>query len=169
MTTRTSSPTAPSISVSRDIAAPAAQIFSILVRPASHPEVDGSGMVRTTLDDVVISKVGDVFAMNMFNDEMGDYVMENRVVEFEPELRIVWEPVMRSIGKSEFQSGVGDPAYHQWGWQLEPLGAGRTRVTEFFDCSRSPDWLQEAVKGGERWRPDIEASLENLERVVAGS
>jgi hypothetical protein len=33
--------------------------------------------------------------MNMFNDEMGDYVMENRVVEFEPERRIVWEPVMR--------------------------------------------------------------------------
>jgi hypothetical protein len=106
--------------------------------------------------------------MNMFNDELGDYVMENRVVEFEPERRIVWEPVMRSTNKPEFQSRVGDPAYHQWGWQLEPLDAGRTRVTEFFDCSRSPDWLQEAVKGGERWRPAMEASLENLERLVAG-
>jgi hypothetical protein len=107
--------------------------------------------------------------MNMFNDEMGDYVMENRVVEFEPGRRIVWEPVMRSIGKPEFQSGVGDPAHHQWGWQLEPLDAGSTRVTEFFDCSRSPDWLREAVNGGERWRPEIEASLENLERLVAES
>jgi len=26
-----------------------------------------------------------------------------------------------------------------------------------------------AVKGGERWRPEIEASLENLEQLLAGS
>ena len=96
----------PSISVWRDISAPAGRIFSVLARPAAQPK---------------------------------------------------------------FQSGVGEPARHQWGWQLEPLDAGRTRVTEFFDCSRSPDWLQNAVKGGERWRPEIEASLENLERLVAES
>ena len=159
----------PSISVSRDIPAPAGRIFSVLASPTAHPDVDGTGMLRTPLEGVVISKVGDVFAMNMFNDEMGDYVMENRVVEFEPERRIVWEPVMRSIDKPEFQSGVGEPAHHQWGWQLEPLDAAHTRVTEFFDCSRSPDWLQKAVKGGEGWRPEIEASLEKLERLVAGS
>jgi len=168
MTTRTSPPK-PSISVSRDIAAPAGKIFAVLARPVAHPDVDGSGMLRTAAQDVVISQVGDVFVMNMFNDEMGDYVMENRVIEFEPDRRIVWEPVMRSIDKPEFQSGVGDPAHHLWGWHLEPLAAGRTRVTEFFDCSRSPDWLQEAVKGGERWRPEIEASLEKLERLVTGS
>ena len=159
----------PSISVSRDIPAPAGRIFSVLARPAAHPDVDGTGMLRTAVEDSVISKVGDVFAMNMFNDEMGDYVMENRVVEFEPERRIVWEPVMRSIDKPEFQSDVGEPAHHQWGWQLEPMDAGRTRVTEFFDRSCSPDWLQRAVKWGERWRPEIEASLENLEWLVAAS
>ena len=159
----------PSISISCDMPAPAGQIFFVLARPAAHPVVDGSGMLRTAVEDVVVSKVGDVFNMNMFNDEMGDYVMENGVVEFEPERRIVWEPVMRSIEKPEFQSGVGDPPHHQWGWQLEPLDAERTRVTEFFDSSRSPDWLQKAVSGGERWRPEIEASLENLERVVTAS
>ena len=159
----------PSISVSRDIPAPAGRIFSVLARPAAHPDVDGSGMLRSALEEVVISKVGDVFAMDMFNDEMGNYVMENRVVEFEPERRIVWEPVLRAIDKPEFQSGVGEQALHQWGWQLERLDAGRTRVTEFFDCSRSPDWLRQAVKEGERWRPEIEASLENLETLVAGS
>ena len=159
----------PSISVSRDIPESAGRIFSVLARPAAHPEVDGSGMVRKPLADVVISKVGDVFAMNMFNDDLGDYVMENTVVEFEPERRIVWEPVMRSIDRPVFPSRVIHPAYHQWGWQLERLDADHTRVTEFFDCSRSPDWLQEAVKGGERWRPEIEASLENLERLVVES
>jgi uncharacterized protein YndB with AHSA1/START domain len=158
----------PSISVSRDIPAPVGRIFSFLARPAAHPDVDGSGMVRAALDDVVISKVGEIFAMTMWNDEMGDYVMENRVVEFEPDRRIVWEPVMRSADKPEFQSGIGESAYHQWGWELEPLDSG-TRVTEFFDCSRSPEWLQTAVKGGERWRPEMEASLENLEKLVAGT
>jgi uncharacterized protein YndB with AHSA1/START domain len=171
VTTKSSSPNRvqPSISVSRDISASAGRIFSVLARPAAHPDVDGSGMLRNALEEMIISEVGDVFVLNMFNDEMGDYVMENRVVEFEPERRIVWEPVMRSIDKPEFQSGVGDPAHYQWGWQLEPLDAAHTRVTEFFDCSRSPDWLQEAVKGGERWRPEIEASLENLKRLVIES
>jgi len=157
-----------SISVTRDIPAPAGRIFSVLARPTEHPEVDGSGMLRTAFDDAVISKVGDVFVMNMFNDEMGDYVMENRVVEFEPQRRIVWEPSLRS-NEPDSQLDGDEPKPHQWGWQLEPLDADHTRVTEFFDCSRAPDWLQEAVKGGERWRPDIEASLENLERLVAGS
>jgi hypothetical protein len=161
--------TEPSISVSRDIPAPAGTIFSILARPAAHSELDGSGMVQTALEDAVISQVGDVFAVNMFNDEMGDYVMENHVVEFEPSRRIVWEPVMRSIENPEFKDAVGDSAYQQWGWQLDPLDDRRTRVTEFFDCSRSPEWLQEAVRGGERWRLEIEASLENLEKMVAGS
>ncbi len=126
-------------------------------------------MLRSALDETVISRVGDVFAVNMFNDQVGDYVMENRVVEFEPQRRIVWEPVMRWVDKPEFESRVGQPAHHQWGWQLETLGPDRTRVTEFFDCSRSPDWLQEATKGGEQWRPVIEASLDNLQRQLTGS
>jgi hypothetical protein len=126
-------------------------------------------MVRSTVNDVVISKVGDTFAMNMFNDEMGDYVIENHVVEFEPDHRIVWEPVMLEVDKPEFKSAIGNPAFHQWGWELAPLDAGHTRVTEFFDCSRSPAWLQEATKGGETWRAGIEASLENLEKLVAPS
>jgi hypothetical protein len=159
----------PSFAVSRDIAAPAGQIFSVLARPAAHADLDGSGMVRTALDDVVISGVGDVFVLNMHNDDIGDYVMENHVVEFEPGKRIAWEPVMRSTEMAGLPARVLRPAHHRWGWQLEPLDAGHTRVTEFFDCSRSPDWLQEATNGGEGWRPAIEASLENLERLVARS
>lgn len=159
----------PSISVSREIAAPAEPIFSLLAHPDAHIAIDGSGLVRSAVSDDAISKVGDVFELNMFNDEMGDYVTKNRVVEFEPERRIVWEPVLLSIDKPEFQSDVGVPAFHQWGWQLEPLENNCTRATEFFDCSRSPDWLKKAVKGGECWRTAMEASLENLEKQVVES
>jgi hypothetical protein len=70
---------------------------------------------------VAISKVGDVLVLNMFNDEIGEYVMENRVVGFKPERRIVWEPVMRSIDKPEFHSHVvirhitiGDGNSNRW-------------------------------------------------------
>jgi hypothetical protein len=159
----------PSISVSRDIPASAERIFALLARPVAHRDVDGSGMLRNALADVEISKVGDAFSMNMFNDEMGDYVMENHVVEFEQNRRVVWEPVMRSTDNPELQADIGVSAFQQWGWQLEPLDPSHTRVTEFFDCSRSPDWLRKAVKEGEGWRPQIEASLENLERLVATS
>jgi uncharacterized protein YndB with AHSA1/START domain len=125
----------PSISVSRDIPASAERIFSLLARPVAHRDVDGSGMLRSALDDVEITKVGDAFSMNMFNDEMGDYVMENHVVEFEQNRRIVWEPVMCSTDNPELQADIGVSALQQWGWQLEPLDASHTRVTEFFDCS----------------------------------
>ncbi|HEY1762250.1 MAG TPA: hypothetical protein VGG17_06640 [Acidimicrobiales bacterium] len=157
----------PSIAVSRDIPAPADRIFSLLIRPAAHPDVDGTGMVRAAEEDFVISKIGDVFSMSMFNNQIGDYVMESRVVEFQPDRLVAWEPVMRSTGNAEFQSRVGVSGFQQWGWRLEPLDSDRTRVTTFFDCSRSPEWLQKAVRGGEQWRSGMEASLENLERLTA--
>ncbi|HWE55189.1 MAG TPA: SRPBCC family protein [Acidimicrobiales bacterium] len=156
------------VSVCRDIDAPASAIFALLCRPADHPSVDGTGMLRTTESDQVISQVGDVFVMNMFNDDMGDYVMENHVVEFEPDRRITWEPVMKAIEKDDFKGDIGNPGRHQWGWRLEPIAGAGTRVTECFDCSRSPADLQKVLRGGERWRPDMEASLENLARLVGG-
>jgi hypothetical protein len=157
----------PSISVSRDIDASADRIFHALCRPALHLDIDGTGMLRGAREESVVSKVGDSFTMNMFNDEMGNYVMESRVVEFKPDRLIVWEPVLLSIEKTEFQSDIGEPGRHQWGWQLEPLGEDRTRVTATFDCSRSPEWLRRAVKDGEQWRSGMVASLENLEELVA--
>jgi hypothetical protein len=73
----------PSLSVSRDIDAPAHELFNYLARPADHRSIDGSGMLRGTDDQQVLSGVGNVFEMKMFNDVLGDYVMENHVVEFE--------------------------------------------------------------------------------------
>jgi hypothetical protein len=38
----------PSISVSRDMDAPAHEIFNYLARPADHATIDGCGMLRGT-------------------------------------------------------------------------------------------------------------------------
>ncbi len=67
------------VSVSRTIEAPADKLFGLLTHSANHPLIDGSGMLREAPSDVVLSRVGDVFAMRMHNDEMGDYEMSNHV------------------------------------------------------------------------------------------
>ena len=161
--------TEPSIAVSRDIDAPADTVFDYLSRPANHLTIDGSGMLRGTSDDRVLSAVGENFDMEMHNDRLGDYVVENRVVEDEPVRRIAWMPVLKSVAQHDSGVQLGVPAHNVWGWQLSPLPGGGTRVTEFFDCSASPDWLREATNDGENWRATIEASLENLSRVIADS
>ena len=70
-------------------------LFNYLTRPAEHSTIDGSGMLRGTDNRRrVLSGIGDVFEMKMFNDVLGDYV-ERHVVEFEPDRPIAWQPVRR--------------------------------------------------------------------------
>src|ERR1035437_1797774 len=132
------SQTCPPVSVSRKIEAPVEKLFGLLARSANHPLVDGSGMLREAPSDVVLTGVGDVFAMRMHNDEMGDYEMSNHVVEFELNRRITWEPVMTAATRAEDQADLGDKADHRWSYELTPVDEGSTLVTETFDCSRSP-------------------------------
>jgi hypothetical protein len=157
----------PSISVSRVIDAPADELFDHLARPADHPTIDGSGMLRSARDPRVLSGVGDVFDMQMFNDVLGEYVTENHVVEFERDRRIAWEPVLKDTDKADYQHLVGDRAHLRWGWELAPEPGGGTRVTEFYDLSAAPTWLHEATREGENWRAAMETSLFNLADLVA--
>ena len=156
----------PCIAVSRDLGAPAHELFKHLACPADHAAIDGSGMVRGSDDQRTLSGVGDIFEMKMFNDTLGDYTTENHVVEFEPDRRIAWEPVLKATDKPEHQSRIGDNSHLRWGWELTPLAGGGTRVTEFYDLSAAPKWLHEATREGEVWRSAMEASLANLANLV---
>ncbi|MDQ1739407.1 MAG: hypothetical protein QOE53_1059, partial [Pseudonocardiales bacterium] len=97
------------VAVSRRISAPAADIFAILADPSKHLQLDGSQMLRGAVTDAVVSGVGEVFVMRMYFSELGDYEMNNHVVEYEPNRRIGWEP----------QAGRGHPdesaADSRWG------------------------------------------------------
>lgn len=150
----------------RWVDAPAERIFDLLADPSRHPSVDGSGMLRSSKCRT-LAGVGDEFVVNMYNDEMGDYVMTNRVVEYEPLRRIEWEPRMVEAANKELQARVSAPAHHRWGYALIPTGPGSTVVVEVFDCTRSPAWLRAATQEGEGWRPAMEASLDKLTAALA--
>ena len=154
------------LAVSRTISASAGRLFTILKRTANHPAFDGSGMVREPLPDVVLRGVGDVFSMGMYNDDMGEYEMRNRVVEYEEDRRLVWEPVLAATSRPDKVSEIGNSAHHRWGFELTPVGPDATVVTETFDCTRSPQWLKEATKGGETWVQAMTTSLQKLEALA---
>jgi hypothetical protein len=45
-------------------------------------------MLRDGSGNKIVSAVGGLFVMKMYNDEMGDYEMSNHVVEYVPDQRI---------------------------------------------------------------------------------
>lgn len=157
------------VSVSRRIEAPADAIFGLLADPSMHPRFDGSTMVRQALSSSPITGVGDVFVMAMVNDVLGPYEITNHVVAFEPGRRIAWEPVLSKTSVPEHQSRIGERGHVVWGFELAAADPGTTDVTETYDCSRSPDWLREATRGGERWVDAMTASLQKLADLAAPS
>jgi hypothetical protein len=158
------------INVSRRIEAPAALIFKILANPQRHVDFDGSGMLRGVVFDRPISQVGDTFTMRMHR--LGDdYLMINYVVEFEPDLRIFWEPAPGDPSRAEGDdpSKVGIPAGYRWGYILTPDGEDSTVVTEVFDCGPLPeDLLRDGgawINGTNSVRESMAASLQKLEKI----
>jgi hypothetical protein len=156
----------PTITESRVIDAPASRIFAILIDPAMHPRVDGTGMLRSAVENEPISKVGDVFFMSMTHWSRGNYIMKSLVTEFEQDRRVAWEPIAQASERGDFDSDGGTSEPRRWGWQLEPLSDGRTRVTEFFEGSRLSEGLRAFIRDGEFWRPAMATSLKNLETLA---
>jgi uncharacterized protein YndB with AHSA1/START domain len=150
------------VSVSRRIAASPSTIFDLLTDPRRHVDIDGTGMLRGPQDDARLSGVGMVFLMNMNNDEFGDYVMKNTVVEFETNSLLAWAPERHDVSSDS-------PWRHRWRFRLEPDGNDATIVTEEFDLTHSPDVAKRILRNGERWRADMERTLETLNSVVASA
>jgi uncharacterized protein YndB with AHSA1/START domain len=145
------------VSVARRIAAPASDIFTLLADPDRHPAFDGSGMLRPGAKNKVIVGVGDVFVTKMYFTAMGDYEMHNRVVVFEADRSIAWEP--------------GNPEHarngSRWRFDLTPDSSDATVVTETYDCTDSPDSVRAAVDNGKAWLSAMTKTLERLDQVTS--
>jgi len=113
------------VSASREIAAAPARIFELIADPAAQPSWDGNDNLAWASEGQRVRRAGDVFTMTLNRG----VVRENHVVEFEEGRRIAWMPA---------EPGQPRPG-HLWRWELEPLGAARTRVTHTYDWTRLTD------------------------------
>jgi RNA polymerase sigma-70 factor, ECF subfamily len=157
------------VTVSRRIAAPASAIFEVLADPRRHVELDGSGMLRGAVTSAVISGVGDVFVMKMYFEPLGDYEMNNHVVEYEPDRRIGWEP---EAGRGHPNASAGSDQNrwgHRWAYELQPVGPDATTVTEIYDCSRAPEDQRVGMDGGKTWIESMTRTLERLDAICTGT
>lgn len=148
------------VTVSRRIGAPAAEIFQILADPGRHRDIDGSGTLREAAHGAVISGVGDVFVMRMHDPRIGEFEMNNHVVEYEPDRRIGWEP---ENGRGH--PGAGEPdggRWRRWSFELTPDGPDATVVTEIYDCSRAPEDARAELDCGSVFLPAMTKTLERL-------
>jgi uncharacterized protein YndB with AHSA1/START domain len=155
----------PPVTVSRRISAPAHDIFQVLANPARHQEFDGSESLRGADSTATVSGVGDVFVMKMYFPHLGDYEMNNHVVEYEPDRRIGWEPAAGRGHPNADPDGADASRWGQrWSYQLTPDGPGATIVTEIYDCSRAPADERAGMDNGRVW---IESMTETLKRLDA--
>jgi uncharacterized protein YndB with AHSA1/START domain len=152
------------VKVTRRIAAPPSRVFAILADPTKHTELDGSGMLRGAVTTRTVSGVGDVFTMRMFFSELGDYEMNNHVVEFEPNRLIAWEPEAGRGHPNAGPPGLSENRWgHRWIFELAPDGPRATIVTEIYDCSRAPQEEREDMDNGRVWMESMTSTLKKLE------
>jgi uncharacterized protein YndB with AHSA1/START domain len=113
------------VSASREITASPEAIFELIADPAQQPRWDGNDNLATAPAGQRVRRAGDMFTMTLTQGS----IRENHVVEFDEGRRIAWTPA---------EPGQRPPG-HLWRWELEPIGASRTRVTCTYDWTRLTD------------------------------
>ncbi len=104
----------------------AERIFDLLANPRKHQDFDGTKTIQSNLTGPVRLALGSKFGMQM---KLGvNYKILNTVVIFEENRRIAW----RHFGR------------WRWIYDLRPITANQTEVTETFDgtTSISQLWLK---------------------------
>jgi hypothetical protein len=112
--------------------------------------------------------VGDVFVMKMYFPHLGEYEMNNHVVEYEQDRLIGWEPEA-GRGHPDAAPGSTEPARwgHRWSYQLTPDGPDATIVTEIYDCSQAPAEERAGMQNGQVWTESMAKTLERLDALCA--
>ncbi len=107
------------VSRSVQVSAPAATLFDLIADPHRHPEIDGSGTVRSIeVKGPHRLSTGDKFTVGMTQYGL-PYKITSKVTAVEENRVVEWE----------------HPLGHRWRWELAEVGPGATKVTETFDYS----------------------------------
>ena len=151
------------VSATTIINAPAEAIFAVLVDPAKHAAIDGTGWVSDPLDRQPLSASGQIFRMAMYhpNHPNGNYEMANRVEVFDPPHAISWKP--------GYDSGDGNLRFGGWIWRydLARLGKSKTEVRLSYDWSAVPEVVRQTGPTFPPFSPDhLDNSLTNLAGLV---
>jgi hypothetical protein len=147
--------------VTRTIAATPAEIFAVLVDPTRHKDTEPGDWVRDAIDDAPLTAVGQMFAMNMFFEPGGHYVVHNVVTAFEQNRTLAWLP-----GQLD-EAGTHSPGGWWWRYDLVPTVDG-TDVTVTYDWSETSKYFRDVVGVPVFGADFIDASLATLERTVTG-
>ncbi|MBA2463460.1 MAG: polyketide cyclase [Nocardioidaceae bacterium] len=150
-----------SITVQRQIPASAREIFDVLSLPSRHPELDGSGFVRSVEQADRITSTGQSFRMNMTGDHMGgDYQTDNHVTGFQQDQLLAWKTAPADA----------DPPGWQWVWTLKPESSDVTQVSLTYDWSQvvDPEILSKVSFPLVSQR-ELEDSLNNLAAATSGA
>ena len=142
------------VSASREIAAAPELVFELIADPAKQPRWDGNDNLAEAATGQRVRGVGEVFTMNLTSGN----VRENHVVEFDEGRLIAWMPA--EVGRKR-------PG-HLWRWELEPLGASRTRVTHTYDWTRLTD-KNRFPRAQSTTADRLNASLDRLAALAEGT
>ena len=142
------------VSATITIGTSAPAIFTVLIDPASHPAIDGTGWVCEPVDRQPLAASGQIFRMAMYhpNHPNGNYETANRVEAFNPPITISWTP--------GYDEGDGTLGFGGWIWRydLARLGPAETEVTLTYDWSA----VSEAVlRRQDHWPPFPPDHLDN--------
>ncbi|MBE7189335.1 SRPBCC family protein [Jatrophihabitans endophyticus] len=132
-------------------------VFALLADPHRHPDIDGSGTVRSVQTTQLPLQVGSTFEMHMHHGF--SYATRNTVLELDPGRVIAWQtrPLTRPL-----RWLIGGRI---WRYELAPEGSG-TRITETWDLR--PERKRALVRRlAGNPVADMTATLERLQQVLA--
>ena len=119
-------------SAQREINAPVERVWELLATPEQHRRFDGSDMVGESLTPGKLTKVGDIFTMEMLYvspDLTQQYRTDNHVTVLDAPRCVEW--AVAPAGKELLG--------WTWRYELEPSGPSSTRVTLIHDWSDTPE------------------------------
>jgi len=119
-------------SAHREINAPAEHVFALLATPGEHHRFDASQMVGEPVTPGRLTRVGDIFTMEMTyrgGGETEHYRTDNHVTVLEEPRCVEWAVAPHG------EQVLG----WRWRYELERSGPRRTRVALIYDWAGTPE------------------------------